>query len=92
LIVHVHAATMAELFYLAPDDTLMTVPVTHAPAFTIGTPVRLFAVHVPRGSFFPNDVAADGRFRVNAFDAPDAERPDRMTVVLNWMNRASSAP
>jgi len=39
----------------------------------------------PRSSFFLYDVAADGRFLVNAFDAPDAERPDRMTVVLNWM-------
>ena len=70
----------------------MAVPVQPGPAFAAGTPVRLFDVHVPRGSFFPYDVAADGRFLVDRFDAPDAERPDRMIVVLNWTGRGSSTP
>jgi hypothetical protein len=70
----------------------MAVPVRQGPAFNAGTPVRLFDVQARRGSFFPYDVAADGRFLVDAFQRPDAQRPDRMTVALNWMSRVAAAP
>jgi hypothetical protein len=41
-----------ELFYLSLDGTLMAVPVTPAPAFSVGRPIALFrfnpgAIHVP---------------------------------------------
>jgi Tol biopolymer transport system component/predicted Ser/Thr protein kinase len=81
-----------ELYYLASDGGLMAVPVRQGPAFNAGTPVRLFDVQARRGSFFPYDVAADGRFLVDAFQRPDAQRPDRMTVALNWMSRVAAAP
>ncbi len=77
-----------ELYYIAPDGKLMTVPVSRAPTFAPGVPVALFEIHVPRGSFFfPFDIAQDGHFLVDTLDAPAADPLTGMTVVLNWMAR-----
>ena len=50
-------------------------------------PVALFEVRVPIGSFFPYDVAQDGRFLVDMLDAPSTNPAGGMTVVLNWAGR-----
>jgi dipeptidyl aminopeptidase/acylaminoacyl peptidase len=78
-----------ELFYLTPDQTLMTVPVTSGPGrFEYGRATPLFRTRlVPTGSQIPGwltmyDVTADGqRFLLNG--APAAPEPP-ITVVLNW--------
>jgi eukaryotic-like serine/threonine-protein kinase len=76
-----------ELYYIAPEGRLMAVPVTMAPTFGVGVPIALFEVRVPKGSFFPYDVAHDGRFLMNTLDAPVTDPLGGMTVVLNWAGR-----
>jgi len=79
----------SELFYLTPDQMLMTVPVTTGPdRFDFGTATRLFRTRlVPTGSQIDGwaamyDVTADGqKFLLNG--APAAPEPP-ITVVLNW--------
>ena len=78
-----------ELFYLAPDQTLMAVPVTTGPArFDHGRATALFRTRlVPTGSQIPwptmYDVTADGqRFLLNG---PPADPGPPITVVLNWL-------
>jgi hypothetical protein len=61
--------------------------VATVPMFAVGMPVALFEVRVPNGSFFPYDVAQDGRFLVDTLDAPPTNPPAGMTVVLNWAGR-----
>jgi eukaryotic-like serine/threonine-protein kinase len=75
-----------ELYYIAPEGRLMAVRVTRAPTFGMSTPVSLFDVRVPKGSFFPYDIASDGRFLVDALDSP-ADSSAGPTVVLNWTPR-----
>jgi Tol biopolymer transport system component len=78
-----------ELFYIAPDQTLMAVPVTIGPGrFDPGRATPLFRTRlVPTGSQIDGwaamyDVTADGqRFLLNG--APAAPEPP-ITVVLNW--------
>ena len=72
-----------ELFYLAPDGTLMAVPVKGDDTFTAGRPVPLFQARIPadiitfRNHYAP---ASDGqRFLV---DAADDHEP--INVVVNW--------
>ena len=73
-----------ELFYRAPDGTLMAVPVAEGPDFAPGTPIPLFQPRAAvgglgAGTFY--DVAPDGRFLINILverTSPPA------TVVLNW--------
>jgi eukaryotic-like serine/threonine-protein kinase len=73
-----------ELFYLALDGTLMSVPITTSGTFEPGAPKALFKT-TPTG-FFPYDVAADGRFLVNTLsDTSNQQSP--ITVVLNWQSR-----
>jgi dipeptidyl aminopeptidase/acylaminoacyl peptidase len=52
-----------ELFYLALDGTVMSVPVTVGASFEPGIPVALFKTSAV--GFFPYDVSTDGRFVVN---------------------------
>ena len=70
-----------ELYYIAPDRKLMAVPVKTGSTFEPGLAVPLFEVNSL--SFFPYEVAPDGRFLVNAprENAVDAMPP---IVVLNW--------
>ena len=77
-----------ELYFLAPDATMMAVPVTAAgPSFEAGTPVALFPARiVGGGSLAANHphyaVARDGRFLIHQPVADAAVAP--ITLILNW--------
>ena len=71
-----------ELFYLAPDGTLMSVAVETEPTFSVsGPPQALFKV-APNVLFF--DVSRDGeRFLMPVPEGAGASAPP-YKVVLNW--------
>jgi Tol biopolymer transport system component len=73
-----------ELFYVAPDGTLMSVPIAAGSPFTAGLPTALFRMSVPDlAPQFGRDFAVshDGqRFLVNWA----AEQRAHATVVVNW--------
>ena len=81
-----------ELYLLAPDATLMAVPVTAAgPSFEAGAPVALFQTRIVEGGTLPGNrpqyaVAPDGRFLINQPVANATEAPIRL--ILNWQPRA----
>jgi eukaryotic-like serine/threonine-protein kinase len=72
-----------ELYFLAPDSTLMASPITsHSGTFATGTPQALFRTH---SIFAPGkqqyDVSRDGRFLiVTALEAP----AEPIHLLLNW--------
>ncbi|HWI18117.1 MAG TPA: protein kinase [Vicinamibacterales bacterium] len=76
-----------ELYFLAPDATMMAVPVTAAGAsFSAGTPVALFQTRIVDGGTVATvgpqyDVARDGRLLINQ---PVAAAAAPITVILNW--------
>lgn len=84
----------AELFYVAPDNTLMAVPVRGASdgrTFSPGSPVALFQTRLATGanvgvggfaSAPQYAVAADGRFLINVVASEVAVSP--ITLILNW--------
>lgn len=82
-----------ELYFLAPDATMMAVPVTAAGAsFETGTPVALFPTRIVDGGTVAinrpqYDVARDGRFLINqpVRDATVAA----ITLILNWQPPAN---
>ena len=73
-----------ELFYLALDDTLMSVPVTLDALAEIGKPQRLFQTRMEATSGFTwhqYDVTPDGqRFLVNMPEAVTSP----LAIVINW--------
>ena len=72
-----------ELFYLAPDLTVMAVSVTAGASFQVGTPTPLFKISASglTGGYF--SVSADGtRFLVEVPERQDLRPP--FTVVVNW--------
>ena len=71
-----------ELFYLAPDGKLMTVPVKLRPQFEPGLPVELFQTQAV--SFAPYDVMPDGRFLINTIGGGTTETPSPIAVTVNW--------
>jgi Tol biopolymer transport system component len=79
---------LKELFYLAPDDTLMRVPIERLDTATAtvkaGKPVSLFTLPLggsPQAGFRRHyDVSEDGRFLVDT--ALEVTLP--ITVLLNW--------
>ena len=77
-----------ELYFLAPDATMMAVPVTAVgTSFTAGAPVALFPTRsVDGGTLAINRpqyaVARDGRFLINQPVADATAAP--ITLVLNW--------
>ena len=76
-----------ELFYLAPDQTLMAVSVKgSASSLESSAPTALFKAPIaPGGGRRDYDVAADGRFLINVTAAPpSAAAPAATTIVLNW--------
>jgi Tol biopolymer transport system component len=76
-----------ELFYVAPDRTLMSVDVNAASTFETSAPKPLFATQVS-GYNSPNRyvVTADGqRFLINSPAGEVSQTP--ITVVLNWTSR-----
>jgi hypothetical protein len=80
-----------EVFYIAPDLTLMSVPIkASADSLETGTPVSLFKMplsplSIATGRFY--DVGPDGRFlvAVTAPAGPVSNTPTTpITVILNW--------
>ena len=77
---------MSELFYLAPDGNLMSVPIRTSPMFEPGDPVRLFPTHLTdvwtdmRNHY---DVSLDGQRFIMVNPLEDL-RASTYTVVLNW--------
>jgi eukaryotic-like serine/threonine-protein kinase len=74
-----------ELYYVAPDDKLMAVPVEMGANFGTGTPVPLFEVgsYGRRNNRYVYDVSADGQKILLLRPLEDATtRP--LTVVQNW--------
>jgi Tol biopolymer transport system component len=80
-----------EIFYLAPDQTLMAVDVSTAPTFQTGAPRALFRTQVPRNNVqtsFRYDVTPDGKqflLITPAAGANTATTP--INVLLNWQAR-----
>jgi Tol biopolymer transport system component len=83
------APDFKELYFVAPDGTLMAAPVTSRNAsLTVGTPMELFPTKMA-GNVLPGirhqyDVARDGRFLVNVLIDPT---PVPITLVYNWKAR-----
>jgi hypothetical protein len=83
-----------ELFYIAGDGALMSVPVTGTESLAFGTPVRRFDPKTVFGSSFGQGrdqqyaVAPDGqRFLINTPIGEAAQSP--MTVLINWQKLLS---
>src|SRR5262249_55151953 len=79
-----------QLYYLASDTKLMTVPVTMNPGFEPGTPVPLFETHFSYNTLGASErtqyaVNADGqRFLLNNLAKQSSETP--INIILNWTN------
>jgi Tol biopolymer transport system component len=74
-----------ELYYVAPDDKLMAVPVESGANLVVGTPVPLFDVgsYGRRNNRYVYDVSADGQRVLLLRPLEDATtRP--LTMVMNW--------
>ncbi len=77
-----------ELYFLAPDATMMAVPVTFAgTSFEAGAPVALFPTRIVDGGTVSVNrpqyaVARDGRFLINQPVADATAEPT--TLILNW--------
>jgi len=77
-----------ELYYIAPDGTLMAVPITmKGAALEPGTPVALFKTRIWGGGTNATlgqqyDVSKDGRFLLNVVVEDAAMAP--ITLLLNW--------
>jgi Tol biopolymer transport system component len=80
------APTGKEMYYVAPDATLMAVPiVVTGNASEPGAPVALFQTRIWDASVnnrIQYDVAKDGRFLINVSVDQDALSP--ITLLLNW--------
>jgi eukaryotic-like serine/threonine-protein kinase len=77
-----------ELYYLALDGKLMSVPIKADRTFTAGAPMALFEtpLTVSRGQFPRDrryDVAADGRFLIAA---PVSTGSAPLTAIVNWFS------
>jgi hypothetical protein len=75
----------AELYYIAPDDTVMAVAVGTDTALAVGTPEPLFRAtfdREARNNGAPYAPALDGQsFLINESAEPEDAR---LTVRLNW--------
>ncbi len=73
-----------ELFFVAPDNTVMAVDVTLGAAVNAGTPRELFSLRDRRANLNASlTVTADGQRFLFAVDEATGLPP--FTVVLNWM-------
>jgi len=83
-----------ELYFLAPDATMLAVPVTAAgPSFEAGTPVALFPTRIAEGGTIAINraqyaVGRDGRFLINQPVADATAAP--ITLILNWQGGLSA--
>ena len=73
-----------ELFYLAPDNRMMSTRVSGAAGtFTVAAAEPLFLTTAMPGPGFPYDVSLDGeRFVINS--AISSSAPPMLTIVFNW--------
>jgi len=78
-----------ELYYVAPDGTLMAVPIAvNGTSIEAGMPAKLFRPRIlfggssPIGVQWQYDVAPDGRFLVNT-ESDDAGQQS-LRLILNW--------
>ena len=79
-----------ELFYIAPDDRLMAVPIrsmSNGKTVELGTPLGLFATNVGSGALNTNRqqymVGRDGQsFVMNSVVGEASSSP--ITIILNW--------
>jgi serine/threonine protein kinase/Tol biopolymer transport system component len=74
-----------ELFFLAPDGTVMAARVMRGADYKIETPVPLFRVDVSRGFFYEPTytVSRDGRrFLINTYT--EGSRTPATKIVFNW--------
>jgi eukaryotic-like serine/threonine-protein kinase len=76
-----------ELYYLSADGAIMAVPVTLSPALVLGTPKKLFDWQkpTPARSGLRYDVAPDGRFLMPKAQAPSADVPTNISLIVNWL-------
>jgi Tol biopolymer transport system component len=73
-----------ELYYIAPDDRLMAVPVRGGATFAFGAPQPLFQTNVLKGLGGRYDASPDGqRF---LFLVGKQEDPEPLTLVVNWVS------
>ncbi|MFN2386656.1 MAG: type II toxin-antitoxin system VapB family antitoxin [Thermoanaerobaculia bacterium] len=74
-----------ELFFVAPDKTLMAAEITAGSGFAAGVPRPLFRTQMKWLDIgFQYDVSADGkRFLINTL--AEEEKSDAITIVQNWM-------
>jgi dipeptidyl aminopeptidase/acylaminoacyl peptidase len=82
-----------ELFYVAPDTTLMAVAIKPGgPSLEASAPTALFRAPIAADTLSVRrdyDVAVDGRFLINV-SSPAASSPtSAITVILNWATAAS---
>jgi Tol biopolymer transport system component/DNA-binding winged helix-turn-helix (wHTH) protein len=78
-----------EIYYLAPDRSLMAVSVTAGPVPQLGSPTRLFrlpSITRDRLNIAHYDVAPDGqRFLVHTL--VDGAQPGSLKILVNWAPR-----
>ena len=74
-----------ELFFQAPDQTIMAVPIHSAATFQAGVPVALFRIPLLTGQYSLTTWAptADGQ-RFYVLTPEQGVRAPRITVVTNW--------
>jgi eukaryotic-like serine/threonine-protein kinase len=75
-----------ELFFIAPDAQLMSVPIRAGSPFDAGTPVPLFPTRIVTGTSAAMKhqyvVGMDGRFLIN--QAIEDSSPSPIALILNW--------
>jgi serine/threonine protein kinase/Tol biopolymer transport system component len=78
-----------EVYFIAPDSTLMAVPITvHGASVEPGLPTALFQTRIVGGGTTriglhrQFDVARDGRFLINTITNNSASAP--ITIIQNW--------
>ncbi len=77
-----------ELYYLTLDGALMAVPIQSTPAFSAGTPTKLFDTrYVSIGTARTYDVSRDGQtfLMIKAAGDDPTSTPTGIVVVLNWV-------
>jgi eukaryotic-like serine/threonine-protein kinase len=83
-----------ELYYLSSDGAIMAVPITLSPALAVGTPHKLFDWQKPpqARSGLRYDVAPDGRFLMPKVQAPSADVPTNVSLIVNWLADLRQTP
>lgn len=76
-----------ELFYLAPDDTLIAVPIEARPAFTPGVASPLFQARLGGPRITRNHYAPSRDGQRFLIVTPDRQTsPTPITVIVNWVS------